>query len=113
MATFTKTALGSRQSSECFGQMTICGRLADIHAEISETPTMNGCFSQEQTVAKISGMTEMRTKQPFPAGHRSEAFYTSALNCVGHQLGALFMVNGSCPPTARSSYSRVQNEETR
>ena len=44
--------------------MTICGRLADIHAEISETPTMNGCFSQEQTVAKISGMTEMRTFLP-------------------------------------------------
>ena len=43
--------------------MTNYGLLADVHVEIFEIQNANGFFSQEQTAAKISGMTELRTKQ--------------------------------------------------
>ncbi len=42
-------------------------RLADVDAEIFETPTLNDCFVQERTVAKNEAMTELRTEQPFAA----------------------------------------------
>ena len=45
--------------------MTTNGRLADLQGEIFETPATNGCFTQEQTLAKTGAMTEMRTKPPF------------------------------------------------
>ena len=59
----SKETMGSMQSSEHFCQVTNNGRLADIHSEIFETPTINGCFSQEQTFAKIWATTAVRTKQ--------------------------------------------------
>ena len=53
--------MGSLETSEQNGQMTDKACLADIRTEIFKTQDANGCFSQEQTVAKIRATTEMRT----------------------------------------------------
>ena len=37
------------------------GQVADVPGKIFETPVTNGGFPQEQTLAKIRAMTEMRT----------------------------------------------------
>ena len=54
-------SLGSRQLSEQFCQMSDSIRLAGVHTEIFKTPSMNGSFAQEQTLAKDGATKELRT----------------------------------------------------
>ena len=56
--------LGSTQSFDGFYQVTDKMRLTDVHTEIFATSDANGSFAKERTVAKIIGMTEMRTLLP-------------------------------------------------
>ena len=51
--------------------MTNNGRIADVRDEIFETQIADGCFTREQTVAKIRATTEMRTNPPFSVGRHS------------------------------------------
>ena len=56
--------LGSTRSSERVCQVTDKMRLADVDAEIFETPTSKDCFVQERTVANNEAMSESRTDRP-------------------------------------------------
>ena len=61
----TMTGLGSTRSSEYFCQMTDVVRKAVIEERRSAVLGVNGCFHQEQTLAKIGAMTAARTLQTF------------------------------------------------
>ena len=56
----TMTGLGSTRSSEYFCQMTDVVRKAVIEERRSAVLGVNGCFYQEQTLAKIGAMTATR-----------------------------------------------------
>ncbi len=56
--------MGSTRSSELFCQVTDKMRLADVDADVFETPTSKDRLVYERTVAKNEAMSESRTFPP-------------------------------------------------